>query len=1203
MNEYLKHPVSFYVLNMRMCNGNFSEIWKNLEFRPMEDIVIISVRNAPLCENLRWHIQAKVEKCANRNNLYKFVNPNFKFEKSFFIIMIKGDLYEDIKNVYCKSVNLCVRNAFGKTYKKIMRRYFDHFMAHKLSRWQGDTGRMGRIEMDGGGETQYDATILNNHIQIRIGNNTYYNSMSRHFDKKEMTKTSFKLLAEEKSSLLCGNRDGRYNKKENCVRKRSCTCRKCRRCRSENLTCAGWDTFLQCNRENGKSVKGKGDHENGITCITFTIKNVSLCICISEFDFHKFGEGVDYYKYLFKLIRKKKGKKEKNIIYESDPQMKYTKLWLKSYHIYCKQLYNYFMNKIIFETQNDDLHLFNMDIIILQGFDNFLLFNDDGVENKNVLHSNDSFSFDKSVVILNRNKKNMLQKRSYSTLTMSDKNDKLISFGFKFSCDLLTQVGVNMVDDFFFPFPPLQDTRLKDRNVEIYVHPEIIELDSVYTHHIYQVAFELHYRERSSLGSMGKGRLGSMGKGRLGSMGKGRLGSVGKDRFDSMGKDRFDSMGKDRVDSMGKDRFDSMGKDRFDSEANSLSKTNFGIIRKKSFYLHHRGKENLCTHKDVPAPGVKGKGRENHLGAIFESSLPKLMGKKGFIGKAVQQGHGGSRCSSRCGSRSGSRSGGGTEKREVSFSVLCLDSRKKCTVPINLYSYLHLKKMSIFKYLEENMRFKSEEKNENSQSGEMPKGSPARESKNFDILRHVYVHPHKGIIKRNEKKKIKLNLYIERMLREDVIVNGNFILIIRVHNFCKDIFLTIKYSLKNNTISALIQNDTINNSPATSQNRDSGECITIKPVEQTNTFQKKNKLVESKQIKMLKTDVNCQHSRVDTKSGGDPKWVFNDIPWWSQKIIVNRDNTHSFLPSNFTKFVFYSFFMIDQCERELLNPSTCTDERDCESVYNQEQMSNQLCDELFYPFTLSNVSNEHLIYCFRPPYSERTRKNESECDFNYVWKKHFFYVQYCDQNYWAVKSGAVKNERTPNERAPNERAPNDSITEKANYLVGKLKNNEKVEKRISIGTILLLCEELFHILNTSMMNFANVVPMIKNIYNNSQVGKRKKMYLIFYIILTNSPCVLYKNIFLVFVSFLKKMFIYFVCVLFQKFYASIVWRRPQMSKKYLLPKRMQNHYFKQFLNCFHFFHISFLTYMCTSFLSFLDHQIGFDLVHYLLFHL
>ncbi|EUD69150.1 hypothetical protein C922_00013 [Plasmodium inui San Antonio 1] len=1009
MNSYRRHSASFYVLDAAACGGDFCALWRDLEFAPTEDIVIISIKNDSRRDNhLRTAIKAKLEQRAcpdgehmcGEKDQYELVDPNFQFEGNSFILMVRAKLRKDICQVHCKNVKLRVRRCYGKSYRRTMRHYFNHFMTR--------TPALGGDSPEQVGVEQLETERMGQRMTERI--------------IRRMTEQMAKPSRASQSPTRPPRR---------CARRRS----------------EGTNGCAKIEAEGDTDARAKRHDENVVTCVTFMFKGVTLCVCLSNFDMEKHVERGEYYRCLLGGGRRRGSGENRpgsapmqRECRPADPRSNYAEVYLENYFLCYKQMYNHFTSSMSFETDKDDLHLFSMDIVVLQGFNPLLLFNHLVESN---LH-NDSLIWGNNVSILNKSEKNLLQKRSYFTLTCSGKNAEFVSFGFKFCCDLFFQVEVSIVDDFFLSHVG-EARRGEGEHLHIGVKPEVLELGSVYTYQVFQASFQLDYV------------------------------NAGGD---------------------------------------------IGQVCEKGGHL-----EGLSNGQP---------DEQRHL-----------------EGSENQQPH---------------------NRGHLSFSILCFDSKRQSTIPINLYSYLHLKKNSIFKYLEENVRFGS---SQSSGKRKECRPAPADQQNNVDMLRHIYVHPHKGIVKQNEQKKIQLNIYVDHMLKREEVVEGSFILIIRIHRFGKDIkqiFLTCRYSLQDNIVSTLLRDDR----PLVRTHRSNHAAMRGRRGPRKTTTVKTNLSLHSRSRRSGFGTCN-RTKRLDEAKG------------------------RPFLPVNITKFVLYSFFAIDRYEQELVSGVETS----------PEEVPSKEADQPLHLLGLSNLRTDHLVYCFSPTSSSSTEgedKKAVECNLNYHWKKHFFCVQYpqekhIDENFFLQNDIMQSNVKRQSGNVPLE----------VHYLVSQLQSSGKVDRSICVGTILFLWEELFRVLTPPLGTFAKVTQMVTRIYNHPRLRRQRKMHLIFRVIVKKSPSVLYKNIFLILLSFLKKLFFYFACVCLHRLGVSLGGGQiepggisggsfgthsPLGAPRQVGPTLS----FPFFLRAFHFFHVSFLSYVSTFFLSFLDHQIGLYLAHYLLFY-
>ncbi|SOV17763.1 conserved Plasmodium protein, unknown function [Plasmodium sp. gorilla clade G2] len=685
---------------------------------------------------------------------------------------------------------------------------------------------------------------------------------------------------------------------------------------------------------------------------------------------------------------------------------------------------------------------------------------------------------------------------------------------------------------------------------------------------------------------------------------------------------------------------------------------------------------------------------------------------------------------------------------DLYFSVLCFDAQTKSTIPINLYSFLHLKKNTIFKYLEENIRFKEQTQNindnnnnilinhnDNMKSIENINNMKKRRKKKihnnentytFATARYIYMQPYTGIIKKNTRKKIELNIFIEHILKSQRI-KDSFVLIIRIHNFDKDIFLTIKCHIQNNIITSLIHDNLslLKKKKKYMQNGNthagviySSDCDNIK---NKKTIKRKYKIKKNKMNytfhhmtnmsllrytcnkKIRRSIKNQTENKVDNNIMLHKMDITNNISYNNNKEIpceiqnrllkndsnsllkniINNKNMFKynikkkkrgtyFLSRNFIKFLFFLFFHINK-QQEILFTSTTNEEK---------------IEDLLYFFNLSNMNYYHLLYSFHYIF-QISNENIDMCTYNYNCKKRFFdmvqrnirknrndaiYNEYDERsdkiNDIQMKKYFFNNNNNNNDNNNNyyynnccidnsffihdkqrdiKHLDNDSnVIYNITYLIRKIEKNKKIENDISIISLLLLCEQFFYIINTNIIT-SQYLSYIKNIYNNMNIKKKKKMYFIFLILLRNSfTCIYYKNIFLVFISFIKKLFIYFLQLNIQHFYVTVMRQNDIIKNKNMKKinktkeRNKYNHninndnktvdnnknddniyintfkehnyqqhtknnklkyYFDLFLNSFNFFHNAFIIYISSFIFSFLDIQIAIDLTHYILFYL
>ncbi|EUR66250.1 hypothetical protein PFBG_04538 [Plasmodium falciparum 7G8] len=633
----------------------------------------------------------------------------------------------------------------------------------------------------------------------------------------------------------------------------------------------------------------------------------------------------------------------------------------------------------------------------------------------------------------------------------------------------------------------------------------------------------------------------------------------------------------------------------------------------------------------------------------------------------------------------------------------------------------------------------------------------------FATARYIYLQPYTGIIKKNTRKKIELNIFIEHILKSQII-KDSFVLIIRIHNFDKDIFLTVKCVIQNNIITSLIHDNLsflknkkyIHNRDIHTADMCSSDLDNIK---NKKTIKKKYKIKKNKinysfhhmtnmsllryryNKKIIRYRKNQPENKMDNIIMLHKMNVTNNIshnmnkktPCQIQnyslkndcnnilKSIINYKNMFKydikkkkrgsyFLSRNFTKFLFFLFFHIDKKQKILFCNTT----------------NEKIIDDLLYLFNLSNMNYYHLLYSFH--YIFQTSKgNPDMCEYNYYSKKRFFDMvkRYIRRNRkrdinsehdqrdgsknkvemkkWFFSRGNNNNNNNNNydnndnydnnnnnnydnnnnnydnnnnnydnnnnnydnnnnnydnnnnrcydnaffihdKQRDMKHLHNDStVLYNITYLIRKIEKNEKIQNDISIISLLFLCEQFFYIINTNIIT-SQYLSYIKNIYNNMNIKKKKKMYLIFLILVKNSfTCIYYKNIFLVFISFIKKIFIYFLQLNIQHFYVTVM-RQNDLTKNknkkkiknddniiddgdnddniYINTFKQNNYqhrinymqayypknnklkyYFDLFLDSFNFFHNAFLIYVSSFIFSFLDIQIAIDLTHYILFYL
>ncbi|CRG94968.1 conserved Plasmodium protein, unknown function [Plasmodium gallinaceum] len=1118
MNEYLKYTTCFYVFDLYLCEEPINLI-RNLDFTQNDDIIIISLKNIFKRELINI-IKTHIEKYFSIKNYYKFLNINYTFQKNAFLILVKQTIYNDVENIYYKHIRIYTKKKYGKTYKEVIRYYFNEYLEDKLNKKE-----ILENEQNNSNKNNYETILYKNMIQHKINNMTYNNFINKYF---KIDKNNKRLS----NSFLSKYEEKKKKKNENEYEKNSyCSSDPNRKGKSiiKNIRISSNYSIdkrkkIFIKEEIKEDIKRKTEYDdNLLICLTFKIKNVSFCIAFSNFTFYEYLEKLDYYKYIFYDYNKNNNKKD-------TVNFNYMNFYIKNYYMYCKQIYNYFINNIIFETKNEDLYLFNIDVIIFLGFDNFILFN---YQKENILNNN-SFFFDQNIVILNKNKKNFLQKKIYSTLT-KEKGRKLTHVGYKVLCDLFMQIEVDIIDNFFYKH--FHEIKQKNKNIIISLNPKVIDFNLIHTYQIYQANFEISYDYKGNSDNesfiindnitinnsyykynehMHKNNNEKNYEYRK------ELRNEDVEYKNEKKKKKKKNYLLNILDVSSSKRKISQKK----KNEKSIHNENY-IYDEKYFYHKKNNSEEFCSYNISD---------ENNM-IKFQEKYNYIFPKKSnvfYINDEIYL----------------------NDKNEINedkiyFSILCLDTKSNSTIPVNLYSYLHLKKNSIFKYLEENIRFKKEGIKKISKS----KNSLINEN-NFDMIRYTYIYPYKGVIKKNSKKKIQLNLYVEQILNSEIL-NDSFVLIIRIHNFVKDMFLTIKFSLKNNIVNSLLHSNITNVYNSNNiLNNINDNLIDI------------NNNLNLNKNKSFKSNTNISLQNLNRNS--DKKKKYNI------KNIINGSNSNnikivSFLSANFAKFIFSLFFTLDDYEKDLLNSK------------------DEMIDDIFYFFRLTNLNNYHLLYSFNPILTNLHMNKR--IDFTYFLKRSF-YIKYND------KKTLCSTFFIDNKIHKNIRKKDSGLPYEINYLIEKIKDNEKIEKKITLESFLLLCEQLFYILNKNMI-YCSFLDTIKNIYNY-KISKNKKMCLIFYTILKNCS-LFYKNIFLVFISFLKKLFTYFIKLSIHNFHVLVLKKTNDVHMNLL--KKKKKHYFRLFLDAFNFFHISFLSYVSTFFFSFLDIQIALDLIHYLLFYL
>ncbi|SBS96521.1 conserved Plasmodium protein, unknown function [Plasmodium ovale curtisi] len=904
MNERLHYTAAFYVLNVDSWEGNPASFWKNWAYMFTEDIVVIGLRNV-FDEKLANAVRKQVERYANRKENYKTLNFNYDVEKDTLLVMIKGGLHNDVHDVYHKTVKICTRKKYGREYKKVMWYLFDEFF-----RGISEEGKK-ICPTDTSTTPPYESTICQNTLLLKVNGLTYHNELSTHFsiDIEKRKIKEFRLSrGQEEGPVEVPCSTG--------TRRRQKMLRTC----SDNSPFRRNFLFMKNeSKEEDVRRREKYDH-NCLTCVMFAIKDVCLCVGICSTDLRQRLEREDYYKYTLRnygvnrvranCTEKKRFQGNRLQDNHVEGSREYMRHYVESYHLCVKQLCNYFLDGMLFETKKEDLHLFSADVVILLGVENNVACNYKERDPEGNSEGDDSFFVDRNVLILSKSKDHVLQKRSYATLTANWGRSKSEWFspGFKVTCDLFTQRKVEIIDEFFYTHFDGVEEKWKSKDMSISINPGVIDLGPLRTYQIYQANFELSYE-------------------------------------------------------------DARGSLRSNTE---------------------RGDKSGCTHGGI-----------NHL-----CEVDRLRG-----------------CSS------------------PHFSVLCLDGRSRCPIPVNVYSYLHLRKNTIFKYMEENvlckgryakrtMRGCSRNYRENGQD----------KTQNFDALRYIYVYPYKGILARNKKQVMKLTFYAEHVLCSDI-TKGTFFLIIRMHNLGKDLFMTFNYSLRNSVIYMLMGEEERKDDVAEKKGNGGG-LISGQVSKLTwgksylgkgrgSTPLNANLSVHKKAKRFLFTQQRKVGTKAATKTaaGGTPE----------------NGKMNQFSCTNFTKLFLYMFFTVDK--------------------YHTLLRSGKVEDEVSDVFSFlrhSHISNYNLMHLIDPIYENTKKGHMKESKgmsqvtdhmsisrdmhhFNYPWKKHYFYVKYGKQD-------GLLNETNNKSRFSCTWTYTDNIyniPKDISYLTKKIKKSEQIQRKIS----------------------------------------------------------------------------------------------------------------------------------------------------------
>ncbi|VTZ70396.1 conserved Plasmodium protein, unknown function [Plasmodium chabaudi chabaudi] len=1123
MDETHNYTSAFYILDFNSCQNYSTKFWSFLKYPPTEDIIIISFKNdfeSELVNLTKLRLKNEIEWMEN----YKFINLK-SFENCPYILLVKTYLYNEIHGVYFKNIKITTKKVYGKIYKTILKSYFYNFVKNK---WK-QINLSKSIQLDDMLEdslgvlkeqqkkkkknyfkkfSHYEYGLKNKIINIQSNNNTHDYSLNKTF--------LINTCVEKNNNFSTTHEKGCGIKNLGCLL-RTCSDLGYKKRKDNNYAHSYFEDKLYSKNANDL---------NNFSSIRFKIKNTSLCVCLASVNLFKHIDGLNYYKYLFSKYRN--DGKNKNA------KSNYTEYWLTYYAMCCKQLYNYFINKLIFETKKKDIHLFNNDIIIFLGFETNILIEKKTNEIKSILNDYSIFS-DKNYVILN--KKNIIQPKAYSTLIIPGdgaKEFKLI--GFRVICnlfihnnDVIKKVGNHIEKE-------------EIKNV-ISVSPNFINLNIIHTYQIYQTSFTLSYdcNDAASQNIL----LSSISRKNGNVAGAHIDGNYAATPDPSQDEKKSHPILNDEQ--KGKAKSEPDESSMFTTDLDNNNENNFGTtnsqvpisfeenLKKNIFDKWHTNISNIFNKKKNGniKSGIIKKNDSNCRPSEIKNVNPKDRKKNKDINIV---------CNNKIEN---------TIPEELYFSILCFDETNNCTIPINLYSFLHIKQNSIFKYFEQNICFKNDK-------------NSIDKKYNFNILRHVYIYPYKGILQPNSKKIIRLHIYIEQMLRQTKKLEGKFIILIYIHNYMKYLSITFKYTLMNSMLFTFISN----------KDGKGGETECAKQFSTQSSLQNEKIFIEKKKKKKKKKLAKpiCTHIKANLAIHNQAKKTSYNLKQFvivkkeDKKGVANKNSLNMFCSANFEKLFLFLFFTLEYHERKL---HTNVDE---------------LEEEAFSFLKISHIDNYNIIYSF----DEFTDKNIKDKIYNLNF----------------MKKNCLFKEMLKGTREEN----NEFDMNKINQLILKIEQNIKINKNISINLILFLCEELLYIINKSMIYF-NTTDYIRNVYNNVSINKMKQMNIIFYNILKQSPSIFYKNIFLLFISFYKKLFRYFVYLSIHNFYLLFMKKTIYFlcntidKERTTKQKVILNYYFHAFLHAFNFFYISFLCYLSYFFLSFLDIQIAFDLAHHILFYM
>ncbi|SCM18469.1 conserved Plasmodium protein, unknown function [Plasmodium berghei] len=1130
MDKTHNYTSTFYILDFNLCQNYSNKFWSFLKQSPTEDIIIISFKNyfeKELVHLVKLSLKNEIEWIEG----YKFINLK-NFENCPFIFLVKGYLYNEIHDVYFKNIQIATKKVYGKIYKYILKSYFYNFVKNKWNQIK----LCENIQTDDIFEdnlkifkeqkkkkkkkyvnklVRYEYPFKNRIIHASSNSNIYNYSINKIvLINNFVDKNKHYSITHEKANAI-KNLNGllRTYSSELCYKKKNKD--------NNNYIYSYFGNKLY--NKNGKDL-------NNFSCIAFKIKNTSLCVCLANIDLFEYVDDLNYYKYLFSRYRK-----EENVEKNKNAKSNYTKYCLNYYAMCCKQLYNYFINKLIFETQKKDIWLFNNDIIIFLGFEKNILIEKKKNEIRNIINDYSIFP-DKNFIILNKKKKKkFIQAKAYSTLIFPDKGlQEFKLIGFRVICNLFMNIKNynNMNNIHNNSIIKKTDSHIKKNEIKNFISlsPNFIDLNVIHTYQIYQTSFTLYYEcngitSRNIYISNINHKNNDLTSTHINANHSNTSGSnkVEKKHTPFNCENGPKAKREHEVFANEQENNNTNNVGTKDSQFSILCEDN---LKKNTFDKWHTNISNIFSKKKNSTKSEIVKKNDNGCRSYEIKNLnPKNIKKNKDINIFCNN---------------NSVKIGDTIPEKLYFSILCFDKTNNCTIPLNLYSFLHVKENSIFKYFEQNICFKNNKSN-------------IGKKYYFDILRHICIYPYKGVLQPNSKQVIKLHIYIEHLLKEIKKMEGFFVIIIHIHNYMKNLFITFKYTLINNILFTFINENSEQKSVKQIQSKLNSQNEKIAKFIYTHT---KANLSIHNQIK--KTSYNLKQFIIIKK-----KYKKERI---NMKITVNKNNFNKFCSPNFEKLFLFLFFTLEHYEKKL---HTNVDE---------------LEEDVFYFLKTSYIDNYNIIYLF-DKFADNNSKGKIY-NLNFMKKNCLF-----QEMYKGTSEGSSKYDM-----------------HKINEFILKIERNMKIDENISINLILFLCEELLYIINKSMIYF-NITDYIRNIYNNFSMNKIKKMNIIFYNILKQSPSIFYKNIFLLFISFFKKLFFYFIQLSIHNFYVLVMKKTPYFflntleKEKKKKEKIILNYYFHAFLHAFHFFYVSFLCYLSCFFLSFLDISIALDLAHHILFYM